>query len=71
MGKEKLYLAVQAAGFAMVNPDDGDVTPRQSVKTAPVERHQETWTATAKVQPTSRQGFALDWLGFLMSRPAS
>jgi hypothetical protein len=71
MGKEKLYLAVQAAGFAMVNPDDSEVMPRQSDKSDPVERHQETWAAPTKVQPTSRQGFTLDWLGFLMSRPAS
>lgn len=72
MGKDKLYLAAQAAGFAMVNPDDGEFTPRQSSKPGPAEIFPKPWTATpAKVQPATKPGFALDWLGFLISRPAS
>lgn len=69
MGKEKLYQAAQAAGFAMVNPEDCDVVGHETSKSDPARAPQRTVTQPAPVRSANKPSFSLDWLGFLTSRP--
>jgi hypothetical protein len=69
MGKEKLYQAAQAAGFAMVNPEDCDVVGRET-DTDPAYARRQTTTQPAPARPAPKLNFSLDWFGFLTSRPA-
>ena len=69
MGKQKLLLAVEAAGYAMVNPDDCEMFTRRPTKVGtsePVQVHNAPVTAVG-----SGSSLAQDWFGYFLSRAAA
>lgn len=72
MGKEKLVLAAEAAGYAMVYADDCEIlTSPSDSKTssqANVPDSQETRTIEARTI-SDRLSAAQDWLGSFTARP--
>ena len=73
MSKEKLVAAAQAAGFAMVNPDDAVTRDAPLAKAPSILIGQSADTATVQASPAdtasiSRSVFGGEWFDFFGRR---
>lgn len=72
MRKEKLFLAAEAAGYAMVNADDYETMTPEGSKNSDSEKVRVVETTTTDWESPKRQrSLAEEWFGYFMSRPAA
>jgi len=72
MAQDKLSVAAQAAGFAMVNPDDALVSSRDHVhasdRSGSVAEPLHSHAMTVSPEPTLKSTLPLDWFGMFSKR---
>jgi len=68
MGNEKLLLAAEAAGYAMVNHDDCDTIVRRPPAGPALFEPKPEVLLTGKTEAEPRQSMAHEWFNYLLNR---
>jgi hypothetical protein len=68
MGNEKLLLAAEAAGYAMVNHDDCDTIVRRPPPGPAQFEPQPEVLVTRKTKAEPKPSVAHDWINYLLNR---